>query len=114
MATSNIFQTLSPLSFSLGCFTAKPCKYKDDQLIFATDGEEDRCKPGIYQYNLSSNQVRLLHEYKEDYNPQYHAQVIDLDKNQLYITATSENETVGIFDLTTNKMEYKQGTHLPY
>eukprot|EP01084_Bolivina_argentea_P313009 541973_1 len=80
--------------------TSKNC------IIISTQYQENKTTPGIYKYNLLTNESQIIYNYKYDntFKPSAHGQFINTFNNTLILYA-GWNHTFKIFDLNTNQIK---------
>ena len=90
----------------LGYYIPHPCHKNNKQesmVIISTHSYEDAMIPGVYEYNLETNKLKLLCEYQSYMEINDHTQFIDHENESLYIITTEQPHYV--FNLKTNKFE---------
>ncbi len=66
---------------------------------------ENQTTPGIYKYNILTNESQIIYKYNDTFKPYSHGQFINSSNNTLIIYGGGWNNTFEIFDLNNNKME---------
>eukprot|EP01084_Bolivina_argentea_P168500 292197_1 len=70
-------------------------------IIISTSYDEHKTTPGIYTYNLVTNESQIIYKYNNTFKPKYHGQFIDTSNNTLILYGGIWN-MFKIFDLNTN------------
>eukprot|EP01084_Bolivina_argentea_P292657 503168_1 len=83
--------------------------FDSDSIIIATDFEETQSNPGIYKYNLHSNELLSIYKYNKDSRFESHGHCIDPINNTMYLSSKHINQLT-IFTLHDNKMKYLPAT----
>ncbi len=72
-------------------------------ILICTDYRQQNA--GIYQYNVTTNQINLIHKYENNFYPRYHTQFMDEKEHILYIFGGVHRSFL-IFNLTTKATQY--------
>eukprot|EP01084_Bolivina_argentea_P275805 470455_1 len=92
----------------------KPSEYhgKTSCIIVTTNKFEEDAISGIYEYNLESNQMNMIHEYEFPNLPltpgheYYHSQILSPEKDTLYVIGGNYFANPMAFNLKTKKATY--------
>eukprot|EP01084_Bolivina_argentea_P199408 341210_1 len=71
-------------------------------IIISTCHQEARITPGIYRYNIMTNESKIIYKYNNTFNACWHGQFIDTINNTLILYGGND-DTFKIFDLNTNQ-----------
>ena len=71
------FSELQQLPVSFEYYIPKPCRYPRDSssIIISTDRFEGN--PGIFRYDIETNEMKKMLQYDKDAHFEYHCQFID-------------------------------------
>eukprot|EP01084_Bolivina_argentea_P263686 446389_1 len=67
---------------------------------------DNKTTPGIYKYNIETNESQMIYKYNNTFNPAYHGQFIDPSNNTVILFGGNYN-TFQVFDLNINQMIQK-------
>eukprot|EP01084_Bolivina_argentea_P227037 383460_1 len=101
----------SKLTLTFSSYIPKPSSYPTNKncIIISTHYAENRTTPGIYKYNLISNESQIIYKYNDTLEPDLHGQFIDTANNTLILYGGKHFLGMGgifkIFDLNTNQMK---------
>eukprot|EP01084_Bolivina_argentea_P029098 54015_1 len=118
--SSSVFQCSTDLSFEFNYFVPAPVNHPilPNCVIFATDYDDNLIIPGIYQYNLETNESLLIYKYKSDFKLEFHGQCIDAANNLLYLFGN--NGVFSVFNLQSKTIKHcdknlyvENGIHYP-
>eukprot|EP01084_Bolivina_argentea_P162192 282288_1 len=100
------FTKSSKLPITLKYSICKPSYHPINKncVIISTYYEEDATTPGIYTYNLVSNESQLIYKYNNTIKPCNYGQFVDISNNTLILYG-GNIETFKIFDLNANQMK---------
>eukprot|EP01084_Bolivina_argentea_P062573 114447_1 len=101
------------LSILLDWYVPKPSYDPTNKncIIISTYYNENQTTPGIYRYNLISNESKLIHKYDYTFKPYRHGQFIDPSNNTLILYG-GYNYAYKIFDLNSNQMKQINDTNI--
>eukprot|EP01084_Bolivina_argentea_P141714 249004_1 len=104
MPSAFAIPTESPISFS--SYIQKPSQDPTSRncIIISTHYNENKTTPGIYKYNLVTNESQIIYKYDGTFKPSSHDQFIDTSNNTLILYGGLWN-TFKVFDLNTNQIK---------
>eukprot|EP01084_Bolivina_argentea_P199407 341209_1 len=80
-------------------------------IVISTYHQETGMTPGIYRYNIMTNESKIIYKYNNTFNPDGHGQFIDTSNNTLILYG-GDDDTFKIFDLNTNQMKQINDTNI--
>ncbi len=106
---SSVFKKSHQLSIYMDTRFPKPCKdtINKNCIIISTDFEEETAKPGIYRYNIITNESEIIYKYTNRFKAEQHGQFINSASNKLILyggfyniceTFNLQNNTIEITD----------------
>eukprot|EP01084_Bolivina_argentea_P077106 139799_1 len=85
-------------------------------IITTNNYDEDETTPGIYKYNLVSNESQIIYKYDDTFKSSDHGQFTDALNNTLILYGGDDEKlddaTFKIFDLNTNQMKQINDTNM--
>eukprot|EP01084_Bolivina_argentea_P254166 427224_1 len=96
----------SALSISCFYYIPKPSYDPTNKncIIISTNCYETQTTPGIYKYNMVTNESQIIYKYDGIFTPDRHGQFIDPSNNTLILYG-GEYDIWQTFDLNTNTMK---------
>eukprot|EP01084_Bolivina_argentea_P168501 292198_1 len=84
-------------------YIPKPSQHptNKDCIIISTNYYETKTTPGIYQYDIQTNELQIIYKYNTTFKLYFHGQFIDTSNNTLILYG-GRNHIFEIFDLNTN------------
>eukprot|EP01084_Bolivina_argentea_P034037 62961_1 len=102
---STFAQRKLPISLQ-GKRITKPSYHPDNKkcIILSTDYEEFQTNPGIYKYNMETNEIQQIGTYNNETQPSLNGQLINPHNNTLILYG-GLNATFVMFDIKTHKFK---------
>eukprot|EP01084_Bolivina_argentea_P217997 370021_1 len=104
--TKHPFRKLSVPPIQAGHYSPKPLFYprSSNDIIISTNADVHMNSSGIYKYNISTNELELIHKYAKcaAYHS-YHGQFIDY-KNEILYLVGGDYQTFNAFNLKKKEM----------
>eukprot|EP01084_Bolivina_argentea_P276549 471890_1 len=72
-------------------------------IVISTGYDEYKTTPGIYKYNIVSNESQIIYKYNQTFTGEYHGQFIDTSNNTLILYGGGSYNIFKTFDLNTNQ-----------
>eukprot|EP01084_Bolivina_argentea_P255281 429331_1 len=95
----------SKLQRTFDDFIPKPLHHPNNKkcIIITTQCNDRKKTPGIYSYNVQTNESQIIYKYDHTFKGKFHGQFIDTSNNTLILYGGSSH-IFNTFDLNTNQM----------